>query len=285
MLSRRLLVVAVTMGLITAGLLYQLPQIAAGGLLYPSRRNVTDSPPASCENHEISSSGLKLFGWRCSATAAPRRGTIVYLHGIADNKSSSAGVIRRYVPRGFDVLAYDSRRHGESDGEVCTYGFHEKHDLRRIVDSAADGPIVLFGTSLGAAIAFQEAPDDPRVSLIVAAEVFSDLRTVALERAPFILPTPVINRAFEIAEERGAFKIEEVSPRAAARRIRVPVLLIHGAEDRDTPPAHSRRVLDALSGRKRLLLVDGVGHNHSLSKSAVWDVIDRWIETMGGEDQ
>jgi pimeloyl-ACP methyl ester carboxylesterase len=52
----------------------------------------------------------------------------------------------------------------------------------------------------------------------------------------------------------------------------VPVLLIHGAEDTDTPPAHSQRVFDALKGPKQLILVPGAHHNQSLS-GPVWDQI------------
>ena len=95
-----------------------------------------------------------------------------------------------------------------------------------------------------------EHADDPRVAGVVAAEVFSDLRTVARERAPFVLRDNVIERAFTIAEERGQFKIDVVDVSAAARRITRPVLLIHGADDSDTTPDHSRRVYDALAGPK-----------------------------------
>src|SRR6185436_14421434 len=112
------------------------------------------------------------------------RGTIVYLHGVADNHSSAAGVIRRFLPRGFLVIAYDSRAHGDSDGAACTYGFYEKADLRRVIDALPPGPVALIGTSLGAAVAVQAAAGDSRVTTVVAAETFSDLRTVATERAP-----------------------------------------------------------------------------------------------------
>ena len=91
-----------------------------------------------------------------------RRGTLIYLHGVADNRASGAGVIERFRKRGFDVVAYDSRAHGESDGDACTYGFYEKQDLRRVLDSVGVGPIVLVGCSLGAAVALQLAADEPR---------------------------------------------------------------------------------------------------------------------------
>jgi len=220
--------------------------------------------------------GVELKGWRCRAQAA-RRGTIVYLHGIADNRTSSEGVIRRFGARGFDVIAYDSRAHGESEGAACTYGFFEKRDLREVVDTIAFGPVTLIGSSLGAAVALQEAPDDSRVAAIVAAEAFSDLRTVATERAPFILTSGVIDRAFRLAQDQGHFDIDAVSPVTAAARIHVPVLLIHGAADVDTPPAHSQRIFSALGGPKQLILVPGARHNQSLN-GAVWTDVEQWID-------
>ena len=77
------------------------------------------------------------------------------------------------------------------------YGYFEKVDLRRVIDTLNPGPVVLFGTSLGAAVALQEAAGDPRVTAVVAVEVFSDLRTIAVERAPWFLPGSTIDKAFE----------------------------------------------------------------------------------------
>jgi uncharacterized protein len=253
----------------------QLPALGAGGLLHPARHRLTAAAPRACVDAEFAGSGVTLEGWRCAASSP--RATIVYLHGIADNRASSAGVVARFVPRGFDVIAFDSRAHGESSGDACTYGFFEKDDLRRVLDTMQHTPIVLIGTSLGAAIALQEAADDPRVRAIVAAETFSDLRTVATERAPRFFTKGVINHAFELAESQAHFRVDAVSPRLAAERITVPVLLVHGADDTETPPAHSQRVFDALRGPKRLILVAGAHHNQSLN-GPVWDQIDRWID-------
>jgi pimeloyl-ACP methyl ester carboxylesterase len=254
----------------------QLPALGAGGLLYPARRTSIGPRPANCVEAAYQGVGVTLRGWQCRAAAA-RRGTLVYLHGIADNRSSAAGVVERFTRRGFDVIAYDSRAHGESDGDICTYGFFEKQDLSRVLDSLAPEPVVLMGTSLGGAVALQTAAADVRVSAVVAAEVFSDLRTVAAERAPLFLTSGAIDQAFRIAEERGAFRAEAVSSERAARRIQVPVLLIHGAADVDTLPDHSRRVFAALPGKKRLILVPGAAHNESLG-GQIWPEIEQWIE-------
>ena len=203
----------------------------------------------------------------------------MYLHGIADNRASAAGVIQRFTPKGFDVIAFDSRAHGESEGTACTYGYFEKYDLRRIVDSIPQGATILIGTSLGAAVALQEAAEDSRISAIVAAESYSDLRTVATERAPFVFTHRAIEKAFTLAEQEGHFRIDAVSPSQAAAKVRAPVLLIHGDSDIDTRPDHSRRILAALHGPKRLILVRGAHHNESL-RGDVWDQVERWLDEV-----
>ena len=255
----------------------EVPTIAAYALLKPARHRVNQPPPDGCADVSFAGAGITLEAWRCTPAAAPPRATLILLHGIADNRGSWRGIVPRFTARGFDVVAFDGRAHGGSGGDFCTYGFLEKQDLRRVIDALAPDRAIVLGTSLGAAIALQEAADDPRVHAVVAAETFSDLRTVATERAPSFLTSDAIRRAFARAEAIGGFAVDEVSPERAAHRIHVPVLLIHGAQDLETPPDHSRRVYAALAGRKRLMLIEGVGHNHSLSAEATWNEIERWI--------
>lgn len=272
---------AITLGLagiVAAVAFTQLPVIGAGGLLHPARRTAIGPKPDGCVDGRMEGDGVELAAWRC-AGAGRRRGTLVYLHGIADNRSSAAGAIRRFTPRGFDVVAYDSRAHGESGGDMCTYGFFEKGDLARVVGTVQAGPVVLLGTSLGGAVALQHAADNPSVTAVIAAETFSDLRTVASERAPFFFTRAVIARAFTLAEQRANFAIDAVSPRTAASKIQVPVLLIHGDADRETPPDHSRRVYAALAGPGELMIVPGAGHNQSLTNE-VWSRIERWLDEV-----
>jgi len=222
--------------------------------------------------------GVNLVGWHCR-TDVRRRGTLIYLHGIADNRSSGAGVITRFLETGFDVIAYDSRAHGESGGDACTYGFFEKDDLRRVIDDVGGGAIVVLGTSLGAAVALQQAGRDSRITAIVAAESFSDLRRVATERAPFFFTAGIIEQAFRLAEQQARFRVDAVSPVDAAAAITAPVLVIHGAADAETPPDHARRLFAALAGPKRLVLVPGAGHNESL-RGAVWIEIEEWLDAI-----
>lgn len=254
----------------------QLPRIGAMALLHPYRRQAPAAIPSGVEELTLAGEGLDLKVWRVKSLGS-RRGTLIFLHGVADHRRSGVGVMERFQRRGFDVIAYDSRAHGQSGGDACSYGYFEKQDLRRVIDQLDPGPVVLFGSSLGAAVALQETANDPRVSAVVAAECFSDLRTVVMDRVPFPFRYTLLGKAFLLAEKEGGFRIDEVSPVIAAGSIRVPVLLIHGADDHDTSPEHSRRIFEALPGPKKLILVEGAGHNESL-KGEGWGEIETWID-------
>jgi pimeloyl-ACP methyl ester carboxylesterase len=275
-LSLLLLVSAFIVG---ALLVTQAPSVIAGAILRPARLSDTQPAPPGCVDREFEGAGVTLRGWWCEPAGAIR-GTLVPLHGVADNRRGAAGLVSRFGKQGLAVVAYDSRAHGASDGEFCTYGFYEKEDLRRVIATLSPGPVILFGTSLGGAVALQGAAGEPRVAGVIAAEIFSDLATVVRDRAPRIAPDFLIRQAFRVAGERGDFDVEQVSPLRAAASIRVPVLLIHGAADRDTGPDHSRRIYEALAGEKRLIVVPGAGHGQSLSGPNVWGEIEAFVDSV-----
>ena len=92
------------------------PAWGASALLHPGRRPPRQPPARPFEVVELEGSGVHLEGWRFPAEGPVRRGTVVYLHGAGDSRRSSLGIADHFVPAGFDVLAYDSRGHGDSGG-------------------------------------------------------------------------------------------------------------------------------------------------------------------------
>jgi len=252
------------------------PSWGANALLHPSRRPRIHEPNRPFDAVDFEGAGVTLKGWWFHADG--KRGTLVFLHGLADNRGTSVGIADHFVSRGFDVVAYDSRAHGESGGDACTYGFYEKADLHHVLDRITVRPVVLMGTSMGAAIALQEAADDPRVGAIVAVSSFSDLRTAAAERAPFFASKGNLADAFKLAEAEGKFRADDVSPMSAAAHIAAPTLLIHGEHDGETPPSHSQRIFAALHDPKRLIIVRGADHNHVID-AQVWRDIDGWLDS------
>ncbi len=270
-----------SVALALSGVACMPPEWGANAILHPTRRALTRHPQIAHESVSFTTAdGLALEGWLFRSSAPDRRGLIVYLHGIADNRQSGIGVARRFGPRGWDVLAYDSRGHGTSAGTECTYGFREKRDVSCALDAVSVRGAVLFGSSLGAAVALQAAALDERVRGVIAQSPFSDLESIVRDRAPFIATQREVREALAIAERRANFRVADVSPRLSARAIRVPVLLLHGALDRETRPAHSQRIYDELAGPRQLLLVPGAGHNDTLAPEATWQVIEEWLEEV-----
>jgi pimeloyl-ACP methyl ester carboxylesterase len=251
----------------------------AAAIVHPFRRPLVREPDLPFELVRFESGGETLEGWLFRAPH--RRGTVVYLHGIGDNRQSGIGVAKHLVPRGYDVVAFDSRAHGRSSGRVCSYGVHERDDVSRALDTLRVTDAILVGHSLGAAVALQAAASDPRVRAVVAASSFSDLTTIVEQRAQrFHLSPRYVTAALARAGQIGGFPVEAASPVAAATTIRVPVLLLHGAADHETPPEHSRRISAALRGPHRLVELPGVGHNEILGRAEAWDEIDSFLDAV-----
>jgi pimeloyl-ACP methyl ester carboxylesterase len=250
----------------------------AAAILHPLRRPVTVVPRLPFQVVAFSSGSERLEGWLFRGDGE-RRGLVVYLHGIADNRQSGVGVAERLLPRGYDVFGFDARAHGLSSGSACTYGFHERHDVSRALDAVGASRAILLGHSLGAAVALQAAAVDPRVTAVVAASAFSDLPTIVRERARWLLvPGSYVDAALARAGEEARFSPADASSLALADRIAVPVLLLHGAADRKTPPSHSQRIHAALRGPRRLVLLPGVGHDEILGREEAWREIVSFLE-------
>jgi len=254
------------------------PSWGANALLHPQRRPVGPAPEVPHRDLAVEVDGATLRGWLFPAQRRPRAGTIVYLHGVGDNRASGVWIAERLVRAGFDVIAYDSRAHGESTGTACTYGFRERKDLSRVLDQLGVERAVVMGVSLGGAVALQAAAEDTRIVALVSVATFSSLEEIARERVRWIASERQIAEALAIAEREAGFKVAAVSPVAAAGRIRIPVLLVHGAEDAETRPEHSRRVYAALAGPRRIEIVEGAGHDDALGRG--WGNVEDWVVTQ-----
>ncbi|HUL45329.1 MAG TPA: alpha/beta fold hydrolase [Bacteroidota bacterium] len=218
--------------------------------------------------------GLKLESWLIRARGK-MRGTIIYLHGVADCKIDGLQFAEFMHAEGYNVLLYDSRRHGNSGGEYCTYGFYEKHDVVRAVDyllSRTDipaGKIGIFGTSMGAAIGLQAASIDKRIAAVVAENSFATLRTIFddYQRRMIKLSFHYLRNMVIVRSELTAkFKASDVSPLEAVKKIHLPLLFVYGTNDNLINFQYSLLLYEHAHPPKELFAVEGASHSN------IWDI-------------
>jgi len=221
-----------------------------------------------CEPLSIATDdGITLSGWLIRA--AEPKGTVFYLHGVSECKIVGLPMAKMLHDRGFHVFLYDSRRHGESGGSFCTYGYYEKRDASKVMDVVSSlagfepGKIALFGSSMGAAVAIQVAALDKRVVALVAESGFATLRTVFddYQRRMIKLPWHYLrNIVIKRSEHLAGFKANAVSPLEAVREVHVPIFILHGTADDRIASGYSEMVYGNANPPKQLWLIEGARH-------------------------
>jgi competence protein ComEC len=206
--------------------------------------------------------------------------TVLLLHGFAETsralEAARAAALNRY---GWNVAALDSRGHGQSEGDYSTFGGLEARDIQVWLDELAarvawsEPPLpfqpVLWGRSMGAAIALRAAALDPRaVALVLEAPmvdlVASTATVLRRRRLPFarILARLVVRRAGKLA----GMRIDRPGPLETAPSVRCPAAIIHGTDDSIVPLDQARRLADAFPLAPHWFDVPGAKHVDVIDK-------------------
>jgi alpha-beta hydrolase superfamily lysophospholipase len=176
---------------------------------------------------------LRLAGWWIPAAQRSDR-CVILLHGYADAKVGAIAWAPLWHELGFNVLAIDLRAHGESTGTYCTAGFWERHDVSQVIDELrAVRPqetrqLVLFGVSMGAAVAAATAAMRTDLAAVVLESPFADFRHAAeaqMERlgAP---GRPFGQLAFKLAQHITGCDFAAVRPVEMIRGIKCPLMVV-----------------------------------------------------------
>jgi pimeloyl-ACP methyl ester carboxylesterase len=221
--------------------------------------------------------GVELHAWY-SVPEHQNGQAVILLHGIGDNRGGVAGYGQAFLRQGYRILLPDSRAHGESGGAVATYGLRESDDIHRWVSwlygkgaSCVDG----FGESMGAALVLESLRSESKFCAVVADSAFSDFRSVAYDREGYFVGAGRFGMERGVGRTVGLLPAEigllyvrwrygmdlrRANPVDAVRSSTVPVLLIHGEEDINILPWHSRALARADLAHAQLWLVPGAGH-------------------------
>jgi fermentation-respiration switch protein FrsA (DUF1100 family) len=207
---------------------------------------------AYVESDFSSADGTALTGWFIPAIGAPHaHGTVIQLHGNAENMSSHWRLVEWLPARGFNVFVFDYRGYGRSAGRPTPEGLADDSvaAVRHVASLPGVDPsrIFLLGQSLGGtnAIVAAARPDCPPVAAIAIESTFRSYSSVANDK--LFLAGSMMDDA--LSAER---YVDELPP--------VPILFFHGTEDRVVSTYHSESLYALAREPKRLVLVAGCGH-------------------------
>lgn len=180
-----------------------------------------------------------------------------------------AGGLQHSLASGHNVLLIDQRAHGKSEGRCLTFGILEREDVAAwaaylCARFGDDTKIVLVGVSMGAATVMMaaELPLPPAVVGIVADSGYTSPKEIICNdiRGRGLPPTLLYPLLRLGAAVYGRFDLEKCDAPSALEKATLPVLFIHGEDDRFVPCEMSRRCFEACAAEKRLFTVPDAGH-------------------------
>jgi pimeloyl-ACP methyl ester carboxylesterase len=205
---------------------------------------------------ERTSRAMNIAAWWIPCERSAGRCAII-IHGYADAKVGGIAWAPTLHALGFNILAIDLRAHGESDGRDSTAGYWERHDVSQVINQlraerpAESRTLVLFGVSLGAAVAAATADIRDDVAAVILESPFADYRAAVRRHGELMrLPGRALqNAAIALAERISGAHFDEVRPIDIIPRIKCPVMIIQASADDFVPEEEARRIQSAIASR------------------------------------
>jgi pimeloyl-ACP methyl ester carboxylesterase len=211
----------------------------------------------------LAGDGTRLRGWIVRGTAAPGP-ALIYFGGNAEEISWTLADAR--WPPEWTVVGVNYRGYGASEGKPGERALSADalaiYDALARIDGIDCGRIVVFGRSLGSAIAVHVAAER-RVAAAVLVSPFDSMTALGKLHYPWLPVALLLRHPFDAVPE--------------AKLNRMRLLAIVGEADTIIPPERSRALYDAWAGPKTWVAIPRAGHNDLSEASAFWEEIARFL--------
>lgn len=183
------------------------------------------------------------------------KANLLLCHGYRASKEFMYSFIDLFPD--FNILLFDFRAHGQSEGKMISIGCHEYKDVMAAADFMKktmykqDGvplPFIILGISMGAASTLKAASLDSNLcDALIIDSTFSDLNKILIKGfsiksgLPYYPFFPIIRHFFESVAD---CKICEMNPAKCVEKITKPILFIHSCNDNFISPKHGLRLYE-----------------------------------------
>lgn len=267
---------------------FALPWVMAAVMVYRPRI-VIDEPPVALQIDADrvtfpASDGGRVAAWYVPG-AATSDTTALLCHGLGGNTAGFFRMIDALHEAGIGVLAIDFRAHGESSGQLCSFGYREKNDVLGAVawlkgeHPTGSQRVVGVGASLGGAALLAAAAADPRIDGVAVLSTYASLPDELndVTRRNFVPPFGWLVRYFglPLASLHVGVDLHDIRPIDDVRKLWPrPVLIVHGTDDEIIPFVQGQRIFDAAPIGRSSFWVQHGSHNGILDDR---NVIDRVV--------
>jgi len=178
---------------------------------------------------------------------------VIFLSGI-HNPSVTAffGHARMLLDEGYASILLEMRAHGESDGDVIALGFKEHRDTRAVVDYIradsryAETPIVVYGLSMGGAVAINSIGQIPDIDALISLSAYSAWDDLFLDNMGASGLLAAVQRPFVrlYSGIKYGWANRGINPKDEIQKLgNRPALLIHSRGDTQVPYANFERLV------------------------------------------
>ena len=196
---------------------------------------------------------LTLRGWHIPSAKTTDK-TLILLHGYPADKGDILPALA-FLHGDFNLLLFDFRYLGESEGSYSTAGAKEVEDLLaaiRFIKSTGIKEVGEWGFSMGGAGALMAIEKAPEIRAVISESSYSSLAQMALQ----LFGIPLLNYpvAYLVGFWANLFlgiDLRDVSPAERVRNATIPILLIHSSTDAVIPFSHAQSLREALANNSR----------------------------------
>ena len=247
---------------------------------HPPRYPLTVPPSDYQREYEkvafVTKDGLTLAGWLIKPDHVGKIvPAIVICHGLGANRSDFTDLAVFLARRGYLVLAFDFRAHGDSEGSRTSLGYHEQKDVKAALHYLSSRPEVdqgrigIFGFSLGGSTAILAAAETRKFRAIAVDSAFTSLRDQARQAITgyYHLPSfPFVGLSVLGYELYFQTTVKRIDPESVIGEISPsPLLIIAGEGDDMIPAENGRRLFHAAKEPKELWVIPVAGHGGTVA--------------------
>ena len=206
--------------------------------------------------------GLSLLAWYCPATTKPD--TVLLFHGNAGNLDYRADLMRPLCEAGYGVLALAWRGYSGNAGRPSERGLNSDADAAMAwlqQNGIPPAQTVLYGESLGTALAVRAATEEPTVKGVMLLAPFTSMADAARAHFPWLggLTRYLVRDRYDSLSRIG--------------RLQAPLLILHGEQDQTVPSLLGIKLFQAAPAAKRLILYPQAGHTNLYNFGAGGDIL------------